>query len=265
MWQSIDEMPTCINKAPSLIEEIIIHPRAYPRGYQLGTHVHSQAQLLYSASGLMNVATPTGVFFVPPQRAVWIPPRVEHSVDALTEIVMRSVYLASSWLKRHPNHCRLNRVFVIEVSALLRELILASYNNEFREEKLHLLMNLALFEFSEAKDANTFLPMPADPRARRVSQLALEDVESKKGFEQLCYEANSSIRTVTRLFAKETALTFRQWRQRARIINGVRLLVDHDLSIKQVAVRLGYSSTSAFSHAFREVIGVTPQELSNLK
>jgi AraC-like DNA-binding protein len=265
MWQPIDEMPKHIDKTPPVIEEIITHPRSYPRGHQLGTHVHAQAQLLFSATGIMNVTTPTGIFLVPPQRAVWIPPRVEHSVDALTDIEMRSIYLESSWLKRHPNYPQLDQVYVIKVNALLRELILATYRKEASEEQIDLLMKLALFELAEAKDATTSLPMPTDARAKKVAQLALADIEAKKGFEQLCDEANASNRTITRLFTKETKLSFREWRQRARIMNAVELLGENNRSIKQIALKLGFSSTSAFSHAFKEVMGVTPQSLSNLE
>jgi AraC-like DNA-binding protein len=263
MWQPIDEMPKDIDKTPTK-SEIITHPRSYKRGHQLGLHAHSQAQLLYVATGLVNVTTPIGRFLAPPQKAVWIPPMVEHSVDALTDIEMRSVYIESSWLLRHSKLSQLNEVYVIEVNSLLRELILATHKEKVNDKKIDLLMNLALLELSQAKDASTFLPMPIDIRAKKVAQLALDDTQSSKSFEQLCYEANASSRTITRLFTKETKLNFREWRQRARIMNALELLEDGSRSIKQISLRLGFSSTASFAHSFREVMGVTPTEFSNL-
>ena len=263
MWQPIDKMPKDIAKPPKLGNDIITHPRSYKRGHQLGLHAHAQAQLLYVATGLVNVTTPIGRFLVPPQRAVWIPPMIEHSVDALTDIEMRSIYIEPSWLKQHSNYSRLKDVYVIEVNSLLRELILATYNEKASQERIHLTVNLALHELSQAKDATTFLPMPIDARAKKVAQLALDDIQSSKDFEQLCYEANASTRTITRLFNKEVKLSFREWRQRARIMNALELLEDHNKSIKQIASKLGFSSTASFTHAFKEVIGVTPTEFSS--
>lgn len=263
MWQPIDEMPKDFAKTPISKTEITIHPRAYKRGHQIGSHVHAQSQFLYSISGLMNVTTPAGRFLVPPQRAVWIPTNIEHSVDVITDIEMRSVYIESSWLKRHTNYSKLNQVYLIEVNALLRELILATHQQKTSKEKINLLMTLALLELTGAEDASTFLPMPIDARAKKVAELTLSDVHSMKDFEQLCFEASASSRTITRLFTKETKMSFREWRQRARIMNALELLENKKLSIKQVAMSLGFSSTASFAHAFKEVMGITPTEFSS--
>lgn len=173
---------------------------------------------------------------------------------------MRSIYLEPSWLKRHSKSAQLNEVYVIEVNALLRELILAAYAKDITEDRINLLVSLAILELAEAKDATTFLPMPTDDRARIVASLALEDIACEKSFDQLCDDANASRRTITRLFTNETKLNFREWRQRARIMNAIELLGAQSRSIKQIAVRLGFSSTAAFAHAFKEVMGITPSE-----
>ena len=256
-------MPKYIAKMPNQNKQIITHPRSYPTGFQLGLHAHTQAQLLYSASGLMNVTTPKGRFLVPPQKAVWIPPKIEHSVDVLADIEMRSIYLEPAWLKHYSKSTQLNEVYVIEVNALLRELILATYAKDITDDRVNLLVSLALLELVEAKDATTFLPMPRDERARIVANLALEDIACEKSFDQLCDDANASRRTITRLFNDETKLNFREWRQRARIMNAIELLEAQSRSIKQIAMRLGFSSTASFAHAFKEIMGTTPSEFLN--
>src|SRR6201999_1347316 len=60
--------------------------RFYPRGTQLGLHAHAEAQLLFASRGVMQVTTPEGRWLVPPRRAVWVPPRLEHGVDMLTDL-----------------------------------------------------------------------------------------------------------------------------------------------------------------------------------
>ena len=265
MWQSGDEMTKYIANTPKKNPEIIVHPRTYKRGHHIGSHVHAQAQFLYSTSGLMNVTTPAGKFLVPPKRAVWIPPTIEHSVDVLTDIEMRSIYIEPSWLLKHSKHSHLTKIYLIEVNTLLRELILASHKKGTSKEKIELLINLTLLELTEAKGAASFLPMPIDARANTVALLTIKDITSTKDFDQLCFEANTSSRTITRLFTKDTKMSFREWRQRARIMNALELLEDGNRSIKQVANKLGFSSTASFTHAFKEVMKLTPTEFVSKK
>jgi mannose-6-phosphate isomerase-like protein (cupin superfamily) len=57
----------------------------YSHGHLLPFHTHRRAQLLYGATGVMQVRTHDGNWVVPPQRAVWIPPGVAHEVLMLGE------------------------------------------------------------------------------------------------------------------------------------------------------------------------------------
>ena len=68
------------------------------------------------------------------------------------------------------------------------------------------------------------------------------------------------MRTVTRLFPSETGFTFKEWRQRARIMLALELLGE-GMTIKQISARLGFSSVAAFSYAFRQVLGMQPKAL----
>lgn len=232
--------------------------RSYGRGVQLGIHAHREAQLLFAAQGIMQVTTPRGRWLVPPERAVWLPPRMEHSVDVLAAIEMRTLYVEPAWLADHPEAPLLRREFVVEVRPLLRRLVLALFDGRTQPHRDDLLMRLALFELAEAEDASTFMPMPADPRARRVAELVLADPADAAGLDDLARAAGASTRTITRLFPAETKLTFKEWRQRARIMAAVAALGGGQVAVKQVAARLGFSSSAAFGHAFRQIMGTTP-------
>lgn len=234
--------------------------RRYGNGVQLGLHVHREAQLLFASRGIMQVTTPRGRWLVPPQRAVWLPPRLEHAVDVLADIEMRTLYIESDWLAAHPEGPRLRREFVVAVGPLLREVVLALFRDGADALRAGLLAQLALFELVEAEDATTFMPMPTDPRARRVADLVLADPASGRELEDLALTAGASARTITRLFPVETDLTFKAWRQRARVMAAVATLADGRASIKQVSARLGFASVAAFGHAFRQIMGTTPSE-----
>ena len=234
--------------------------QAYRRGVHLGLHMHTDAQLLFASSGVMQVTTPKGRWLVPPRRAVWVPARLEHAVDTLTDIEMRSLFISPTWLAGHPQVPRLGREFVVAVGTLLRELVLAMFENSADKLRVELCARLALFELAEAENAATFVPMPSDPRARRVAEQVLADPASARDLADLARAAGASQRTITRLFPEETDLTFKEWRQRARILASVEMLDSGRTSVSQVAARLGFSSAASFGYAFRQVLGIAPGE-----
>jgi AraC-like DNA-binding protein len=271
-WPLIDVWPTNIEDTPNLPNDgftlagdgVAALAWFYERGVHLGLHVHAEAQLLFASRGVMLVTTPKGRWLVPPRRAVWLPPRLEHAVDMLTDLDMRSLYIAPRWLASHPEQPRLEREFVVAVGPLLRELVLAMFAEaKAGSPRADLLARLALFELAEAEDGATFMPMPSDPRARRVAELVLAEPAGVRDLDDLSRAAGASQRTITRLFPAETDLTFKEWRQRARILASVEMLDSGRETVSRVAGRLGFSSAAAFGHAFRQVLGIAPGEFMN--
>ena len=231
--------------------------RSYHNGARLDPHMHREAQLIYASRGTMQVTTPRGRWLVPPDRAVWVPARHAHAIDMLADSQMRTLYFELDWLKRETRGVRLDREFVVQVSPLLHQVILAL----FAHEGGAMLVRLALVELRRAEDSSTFIPLPQDPRARRAAQLVLASPASEEDLATLARKVGSSARTLSRLFAAETRLSFKAWCRRARIAAAIeRLSTDRHLSVKQLAADLGYASVPAFSHAFRQVTGRTPTE-----
>ena len=52
-------------------------------GSQIAPHHHPRDQLLYSVTGVMRVRTRTEAWIVPPDRAVYLPAHVEHSIGLI--------------------------------------------------------------------------------------------------------------------------------------------------------------------------------------
>lgn len=232
--------------------------RRYEAGGQLPLHVHDRAQLLFATHGLMEVTTPAGRWLVPPQRAVWLPASVPHSILMLTDVEMRTLYIESQWIQPHSQAPNLHQEFVVGVGPLLRGLVLTLFNSDAHPERAELAAKLVLFELVEATDSTTFIPMPRDVRARRIAELAMKDLKGLRSFEALAHEAGVSQRTATRLFSADTHLTFKKWRQRARMMAAINALSREGARIKQIAAQLGFSSTASFTASFHEIIGVTP-------
>jgi AraC-like DNA-binding protein/quercetin dioxygenase-like cupin family protein len=235
----------------------------YPRGTRLDTHLHREAQLVYAARGTMQVTTPKGRWLVPPDRAVWVPARLAHSIDVLADIDMRTLYFDLAWLAREQADAELTEEFVVRVSPLLHETILALFDGRNDRDRTPLLIRLAMLELHQAEDSATFIPLPKDARCRRAAELVLADPAGAHEIEIVAEKIGTSARTLSRLFSAETQLSFKSWCQRARIAAAIeRLSTDTNVSIKQVAGELGYASLPAFSHAFRQVTGRTPTEFA---
>jgi AraC-like DNA-binding protein/mannose-6-phosphate isomerase-like protein (cupin superfamily) len=233
--------------------------RNYRKGVRLDTHMHREAQLVYAAKGTMQVTTPGGRWLVPPDRAVWVPARLEHSIDVLADIQMRTLYFDLKWLAREHRSESLEAEFVVKVSRLLQESILALFDGRNDPDRTDLLIRLVMLELHQAEDPTTFIPLPHEPRCRRAANIVLADPTETHDIADLAREVGTSARTLSRLFSSETQLSFKSWCQRARIAAAIeRLSMAPNLSVKQLAADLGYASFPAFSHAFRQVTGKSP-------
>jgi AraC-like DNA-binding protein/mannose-6-phosphate isomerase-like protein (cupin superfamily) len=240
--------------------------RTYKKGVRLDTHMHREAQLVYAARGTMQVTTPEGRWLVPPDRAVWVPALLEHSIDVLADIQMRTLYFDMAWLAREKRSASLAAEFVVRVSPLLHQAIVALFDTGNGRERTELLIRLVMLELHQAEDSATFIPLPHEPRCRRAADIVLGDPTGSYAIETLAREVGTSARTLSRLFASETQLSFKSWCQRARIAAAIeRLSMEAGVSVKQLASELGYASVPAFSHAFRQVTGKTPTEFAEMK
>jgi AraC-like DNA-binding protein len=265
---SIAETPIAAIKGARIATADGVHLVAhnYRKGIRLDTHMHREAQLVYATKGTMQVTTPKGRWLVPPDRAVWVPARLEHSIDVLADIEMRTLYFDLAWLAQEQRSASLEAEFVVRVSRLLHESILALFDGHNDRDRTELLIRLTVLELHQAEDSATFIPLPQEPRCRRAADIVLGDPTGSHQIETLAREVGTSARTLSRLFSSETQLSFKSWCQRARIAAAIeRLSMEANLSVKQLASELGYASVPAFSHAFRQVTGKTPTEFAETK
>lgn len=234
-----------------------IRQRARRPGERIDPHHHDEAQLILALSGTTQIHTDTGRWLVPPQLAVWIPAGITHRLDVLSGAEMRLLHWHPDALRRWAPALPLDREFALRVSPLLRELTQAAFAPDTDADKQLLIGQLILHELNAVVDAPTYLPLPTSLVGQRVAQLALTDTGLALTTPDLAAGAATSVRTLSRLFPAETGLTFRAWRQRARIVRAIDHLA-RGKTIAQAAGLAGFSSTAAFSYAFRQVTGGTP-------
>lgn len=233
-----------------------IHRGSKLRGMGLPMHAHEEAQLTFAASGMLQVHTDDGRWLVPPQLAAWVPAGIPHRVEVLTDGELWIVHWQQPTV-REWSPLLLDRPFALRVTPLLRSLLDAAFATDMGSERAELVVRLMLHELTEVADAPTFLPLPASPLGRRVAELALNDYQNRLSVGELASRAATSIRTLSRLFPAETGLTFKAWRQRARVVHAMDRLARGN-AIALVSAQTGFASTAAFSSAFRQVTAMTP-------
>lgn len=249
----IDPLPRV---APTAKHPVTVNVRTLPANGHVPTHAHDWAQLACTLRGAVRLRAAQTTWIVPPTRAVWIPPRVEHEVHLIGEVALRTVYVDASAAPRGLATCE-----VIDVSGLMRELIetLAAVDRKTQTVRYTLLTSLLLEEMRIAPTLSLDLQLPRDRRLRALCEALLEDPGAALGLEEWAQRVGASPRTLARLFKEELGMTFGQWRQRVRLAQAAAL-VSGGRSLASVAASLGYESASAFSAMFKRALGRPPRD-----
>lgn len=227
----------------------------YPSGLSSGFHDHPRAQLLYAISGVMRVETQLAHYVVPPTTALLLPAGAQHAVSMDGPVAMRELFLREDAAMRVGVEPK-----VIAVSGLLREVIVAACAEPVEWQlhgRGHHLAELALDEIARSTPLPLGLPLPRDPRLHRVVMLLRQRPGDQRSLEAWAEVANASSRTLARLFRAETGLSFRQWRQQARLTEALSALTMGVLPAKAASIA-GFESIPAFGAAFRAFFGITP-------
>lgn len=206
----------------------------------------------------MRVQADDRLWLVPPQRALWAPPRVRHEIWAQGTFAMRTLYLSERLCALLPPRCE-----AIAVSPLLRELVL-------------FVVRAGMLDGAKPSDRRTIgflvdrlaspevlalsLQMPTDKRARLVADRLRQDPSDPAELVELARYAGAGVRTLQRLFRAETGIRFAEWRRRLKLLHAAAL-IGGGASVTSAGLDAGYQSTSAFVAAFRAELGVTPARM----
>jgi AraC-like DNA-binding protein len=225
-------------------------------------HHHRRPQLLYCIEGAMRLHSERHMVLLPPQRAAWIPPGCRHRAISGRPIRLRTVYFPPPAEGDLPTP-EGSDLAVFTAPALLREMArqacawgiapgdrpeVASFFQAF----LHLVHGW--------RHAGTLPPLPnarTDELARALVWMSAR-LEHAIGVEDAARAAGLSIRTLQRRCRDELGTSLQSWLVRARILHGMELLANRDLSVGEVALRCGYETQAAFTRAFHAETGKSP-------
>lgn len=220
-------------------------------------HSHHQAQLLYAVNGVVSLTTDSGTWVVPPSRAVWLPPNLEHVTTSHASVQFRSLLIDVESNETLPKEC-----MVVEVTPLLRALIIRLtelVGKSDRWEMADAVIRLLLLELNFLPAQPLNLPMPKHAGLAEFCDRMRKDLARELSIEQAAGALHMSRATLMRLFQRETGLSFGRWRQQARMLKALTLLAEGK-SVLDVALECGYDSPSAFSAMFRRSLGRSPRD-----
>ncbi|OKY26587.1 AraC family transcriptional regulator [Thalassotalea sp. PP2-459] len=218
---------------------------------------HPQSQFLYIKSGVLAVITRSGRYFIPACHGFMIPANIRHELLAKTDVALTAVYITDDIFET-----TIDQPFVAHAStffkALMNELLTLPSSN--KQTLIHHRL-IAVFQdyLPQLTKRDMFLPYPQDERLLAIIEKLQKYPSMKSDLLSWGKFVQTSARTLTRNFKKETGLTYSQWRQRLNIQIAIKHLAQKD-EIASIAALLGYQSSSSFIYMFRQQIGISPKQ-----
>ena len=248
---------------PSMSKDADVFPRAVvavsatstSQSWEHTPHSHRKGQLMYTLRGVIHCQIEAGIWIVPPQCALWIPGGLSHAARGSGEAEVYCLLIDPDAAGALPAQC-----CTLAVSGLLHELIskAVSFPQLYDEDGAQgRLINTLLDELADAPIEALHLPMPQDPRLRRLADSLLADPSDKATLSQWAVRIGMSERSMTRLLLEELGLSFGRWRRQLHVILSLQRLAKGE-SVQRGALDLGYENASGFITMFRKAVGQPP-------
>jgi AraC-like DNA-binding protein len=224
-------------------------------GLESEPHAHRESQLMYLVRGELLCEASSALWIVPPRSALWIPASVMHRIRARAPLEGYCVFVEPDAAPDLPPDC-----CAVSVTPLFRELLLrlatrpALYDLEGPDARL---VSVLLDELAMVSIEKHRLPMPIDPRLRRLVDAMTADPANGATTKTWAKRIGVGERTLNRLLVEETGLSFGRWRQQLHIILAIQKL-SRGATVQSVALDLGYQSASSFVTMFRRALGTSP-------
>jgi len=221
-------------------------------------HQHPGHQLIYVSTGVLLAQTSAGSWVASKDRAIWMPAETWHEHRAYGAAVIHTVGFDVDVPPLAPD-----TPSIVFVTALLRELLLALTDPDTPSQEVESLRVVLRDRLRRTTQGSISLPAPHDPRLSCACAIALEHLDTPMPLSALADAARTTERTLSRLFRKETGMSYPQWRAQARAIQAMILLAQGE-SVTDTGNLCGWSTTSAFIDSFRRALGQTPGAYSDI-
>lgn len=231
---------------------VALHVEVPQNDAEQPVHRHRKGQLVLALHGSVTCEVPQALWMVPPQHGVWIPGGMPHSNRATDNARLCLLFIEPD-AARMPGQC-----CTLAISPLLRELILhLAAQPAPPPGSAARVVDLLLELLVVAPVQQLHLPISNHPKIRHMARELGQDPSDRTPLAEWAVRLALSERSLARLVAHETGLTFGRWRQQLHILVALRQLSE-GATVQQVAGNLGYDSVTAFITMFKKALGQPP-------
>jgi AraC-like DNA-binding protein len=146
---------------------------------------------------------------------------------------------------------------------VLGEAVVSS-NHEINENKIKSMLELNGFELIDDRQAKTIekikviiIELVQAQSEDKISNVSFSDYISRK--------IDKSYQYLSSLFSSHEGVTLETYYINQKIEKVKELLIYDELSLTEIAYRLGYSSVQHLSSQFKKITGLTPSKFKNLR
>jgi len=225
-------------------------------GIELDFHRHAKGQIILVQRGALSCEVESGLWIVPPRSAIWVPGGALHALKLGTGALEGyNAFISPEASQGLPGTC-----CTVSVTPLLREVLTRAVHLPLLYDEngpTNRLIGVLLDELANAKVEHLHLPIPTDPRLRRIANTMMDAPADRGTLEIWAKRAGMSERSLERLVRSETGMSFGRWRQQIMIVLAVKWMAG-GASIQDVASDLGYQSMPSFVTMFRKALGASP-------
>ena len=168
----------------------------------------------------------------------------------------RSIYFS---LKYVTENCLPESIQVLNVNPLLREIIerICFWPWDMEEEGQRNILAVFREELKIAPKEPLVFSMPKDVRLQKKVEEWILRISQPPFLNVLSGEVGAGEKTISRIFIKETGLSYQEWRLQWRLHRAIELLSE-GRTVGETAFELSFSSDSAFVDFFKKQTGATP-------
>jgi AraC-like DNA-binding protein len=222
----------------------------YDAGQREPLHVHEHEGQLKWPRAVAAVRVPGGLFVVPVDCAVWIPPGALHGGIYSEPVREHSLFVPAAACAALPTESSM-----VSVTAPLQALLLAQPAS-LEGDALRTAVDVLRAEMKDTGHRPLALTLPPSSSVLPLVESLLQNPTDERSLEVWASLLGISVSTLSRTFQRETGRSFGSWRTHVRVLHALRALA-RGTSVAAVAESLGYRP-SAFVQTFRKTLGVTP-------
>lgn len=225
-------------------------------------HRHSKAQLIYVESGFQYLTVNEKIYLLPQNHAAWIPSNAIHKTNSHSE----TIKLMIMFFDVNKTDLFYHEVSIFSVSPVLKEMIkyAEKWSKNIKENADENIFLRALYNELPnfvADSIQLHISLPEDKRlTKAIKHLNNNYTKDYFRMEELGEISALSLRSIERIFKKETGLTLSKYQQMLRIIKSLELLSANKWTISEIAYKVGYKSLQAYTNSFRSIMQYSPSD-----